>query len=82
MTSKIKLVIMMLEGEALKNYWNIFRLKIHLRSLAGEKDQGFLSLGKKVFQLLHNKELEREDLKEDVQEILSIEEDVYKRQIP
>jgi rubrerythrin len=76
MASKIKLVIMMLEGEALKNYWNIFRLKIHLRSLAGEKDQGFLSLGKKVFQLLHNKELEREDLKEDVQEILSIEDEI------
>ena len=67
---------MVLEGEVLKNYWSIFRLKIHLRSLIGEKDQGFLSLGKKVFQLLRDKELEREDLKEDVQEILSIEDEI------
>ena len=29
-----------------------------------------------MFQLLHNKELEREDLKEDVQEILSIEDEI------
>ncbi|QPM68324.1 hypothetical protein RT761_01542 [Atribacter laminatus] len=67
---------MVLEGEVLKNYWNIFRLKMHLRSLIGEKDQGFLSLGKKAFQLIHDKELEREDLKENVQEILSIEDEI------
>ncbi len=67
---------MVLEGEVLKNYWNIFRLKIQLRSLIGEKDQGYLSLGKKVFQLLRDKEWEREDLKEDVQEILSIEDEI------
>lgn len=67
---------MILEGEVLKNYLNIFRLKIQLRSLIGEKDQGFQNLGKKVFQLFRDKELEREDLKEDVQEILSIEDEI------
>jgi len=60
----------------LKNYWNIFLLKIKLRSLIGEKDQGFLNLGKKVFQLIRDKELERDDLKENAQEILSIEDEI------
>jgi len=60
----------------LKNYWNIFRLRFHLHSLERERDRSLLTLGMKVFQLINNREFEREDLKENYQEIISFEDEI------
>jgi len=67
---------LILEEEGLKNYWTIFRLKIHLHSLVRERDQGLLHLGTKVFQLHQSQCFERDDLKENFQEIASIEDEI------
>ncbi|MCX6090569.1 MAG: zinc ribbon domain-containing protein [Candidatus Atribacteria bacterium] len=60
----------------MRNFINIFRLQRHLRYLDREMGRVFAELGKQVYGLIQNKDLEREDLREKYQEITSFGEEI------